>query len=201
MALVKVLTCNQISQGPSPFANGPSARSLVLPSGTYPSQFEMPSSAVDNDSVGRQKSVPAVRDAIRRSTINQPYLSSYHPLEHLKRAGLSLSARNHSMHLSLFSMLHTVIDRGSHTRSELVFAMTTLAGDSICMHRSIRSANATSCPLGCGRGSWMADSCAWNLATPLSFLWTLHPYLCKVWFVMYTGTFFMALVSMWTTFW
>ncbi|GFF60678.1 hypothetical protein IFM61606_06494 [Aspergillus udagawae] len=139
----------------------------------------MPSGALDNDPTGRQRSVLPVRDAFRRSTISQRYLPSHHPLEHLKSAEWSLSARNHS--LSLFPILHTIIDRGSHTQSELVFAMTTLAGGGICTHRSTRSASATSCPLGYGRGSWMADSCAWNPAPPLSFLWILHPYLCKLW--------------------
>lgn len=200
MALVKVLTCNQINQAQGPFANGPSAPSLALLSGTYPSQFGMSSSALDNDSNGPRKSAPAMRDVIRRGTIDQLNLSSYRPPKRLK-SGLSLPALDHSVLLSLFHTQHPDIDRASRTLSELVFTMTTLADDNICMHPSTRSVSATSCLLGCGIGSWMVDSCSWNSAPPLSSLWTLHPYLCREWLATSTGTSFVAKKPMWTTFW
>jgi hypothetical protein len=175
MAVTKVLTRNQISQVPSPLANGPSARSLALLSGAYPSRFGKPSSALDNDSNGPQKIVTVVRDAIRRSMIDQLDLPSYRPLRLPKTAGLSLFTLDHSVPRSLCPMRDPDIDRASRTQSKLVFTVTTLAEGSICMHHSTRSASATSCPPGCGIGSWMVDSCRWSPATRSSSLWTLRP--------------------------
>ncbi|KAF7159182.1 hypothetical protein CNMCM6106_006315 [Aspergillus hiratsukae] len=81
----------------------------------------MPSIALDNDSNGPQKIDPVVRDAIRRSMIDQLDLPSYRPLRPPKTAGLSLPTLNHSVPRSLCPMRHPDIDRGSRTLSELVF--------------------------------------------------------------------------------